>query len=109
MRIGIDQEQGALKVLEQRAVGQLGHVHQEAAIQLLRLVGVAFGMEQDEGLADFDVPFLVGIELADDHHAAKHQQEQEQKHEFVLPDETHARGFMEELRRRRNRIENEIT
>jgi hypothetical protein len=47
-------------------------------------------VKENEGLADFDVPRLVGVDLEDDHDAAKHEQEQEEKNEFVLPHETHA-------------------
>ena len=89
--IGIDQEEGALKVVEQGAIAQLRHVEEQTAIQLLRLVGVTPGVEQDERFADFDVASLVDIALLDHHDAAKDQQEQEQKHELVLPQKTHAR------------------
>jgi hypothetical protein len=90
MGIRIDEEKGALKVFEEAAVGQLVEIEQQAMIQLLRLIGVASGVKENEGFADFDVPFLVRVDLEDHHDAAKHEQEQEQKDEFVLPHETHA-------------------
>ena len=90
MGIRIDEEQGALKILQKSAVGQLVEIEQQAMIQLLRLVGVASGVKENEGFADFDVPFLVLVDLEDHHDAAKYEQKQEQKDEFVLPHETHA-------------------
>lgn len=58
----IHQQQGALEILHQRPIAQLGHVAQQMAVQTLRLVGVAAGVEQDEGLAQLHVPRAVGID-----------------------------------------------
>ena len=90
MGIRVNEKQSALKILQEDAVRQLVEIEQQAMIQLLRLVGVTSGVKEDEGLADFDMPFLVGVDLEDHHDAAKHEQEQEQKDEFVLPHKTHA-------------------
>jgi len=90
MGIRIDEEKGALKILQEGAVGQFVEIEQQAMIQLLRLVGIASGVKENERFADFDVPFLVRVDLEDHHDAAKHEQEQEQKDEFVLPHKTHA-------------------
>ena len=90
MGIRIDEEKSALKILEQGTVGQLVEIEQQTMIQLLRLVGVASGVKENEGLADFDMPFLVRVDLEDHHDAAKHQQQQEKKDELVLPHKTHA-------------------
>jgi len=89
MGIRIDEEEGALKVLQEAAVGQLVEIEQQAMIQLLRLVGVASGVKENEGFADLNVPVLVRGDLQDHHDAAEHEQEQEQKDEFVLPHKTH--------------------
>src|SRR5687768_4589845 len=90
MRIRVDEEQCALKILEEGAVRQLVEIEQQPMIQLLRLVGVTSGVEENESFTDFDVPFLVRVDLEDHHDAAKNEQEQEQKDEFVLPHKTHA-------------------
>ena len=79
-----------MEILQEGAIGQLVQIEQQAMIQLLRLVGVASGVKENEGFADFDVPFLVRVDLDDHHDAAKYEQEQEQKDEFVLPHKTHA-------------------
>jgi hypothetical protein len=90
MGVGIDEEEGALEIIEEGAVGQFVKIEEQAMIQLLGLVGVTPGMKEDESFADFDVAPLVGIDLENDHDAAKDEQEKEEKDEFVLPQKTHA-------------------
>jgi hypothetical protein len=98
IRIWVDEEKRALKIVQQGAIGELRHIEEQTAIQLLRLVGVTPGVEQNEGFADFDVAALVGVQLANDHDAAKDEQEQEQKDELVLAHKTHARFLLEHRR-----------
>jgi hypothetical protein len=93
---GIDQQERSVKIVQERFVGEVLKVQQEAMIQLLRLVGVTFGVKENERLAQLVVPSLFGIigaKLPNDHDAAKHEKTQKKQNEFVLPDKTHA-GFL---------------
>jgi len=90
MGIRIDEEKGALEIIQEGALRQLVEIQQQAMIQLLRLIGVASGVKENEGLADFHVPSLFLVNLENHHDAAKYKQQQEQKDEFVLPHKTHA-------------------
>jgi hypothetical protein len=47
-------------------------------------------VKEDKCLADFFVFGVIGAQLPDHHHAAKHQQGQEKQNELVLLHETHA-------------------
>src|SRR4051812_18571908 len=82
-RGGIDEHESALKVVEEDFVGKLLSVIEEALVQLLGLDPVALGVEEDERFTEFDVAGLVGLELADDHDAAKDKQPQKTKDETV--------------------------
>jgi hypothetical protein len=57
----------------------------------VRLVGVAFGVEQNKGFADVVVPSLIDAKLAVDNEAAKHKHSDESPEKAVMARNPHAR------------------
>jgi hypothetical protein len=78
-----------LKIVDQRFAGQFRQFPQECLVETVGVVGIPACVEQDESFADIHVLGLFGIELADDHDAAKDKQNQEKEDKAVLAKEIH--------------------
>ena len=81
---GIDQHHSALEIIDQGFVGLFGQFVDQTCEQSLGLIGPTFGLQQNEGLAQLDVPRAVDVELANHHDAAKDQQYQKERKKPVL-------------------------
>jgi len=83
----INQQQRPLKILDHLFIRQFRR--QQTGVNAFGLRFVAFDVEQDKGFPQLDMLVLVDAELADDHHAAKHQQHEEDQHKAVSSEKAH--------------------
>ena len=86
---GIDQHQGAVKIFDQLFVAQFRSLRQQSVIKPFGFLFVAFDVEQNESFADFDVLGFIRAELPNDHHAAKHEQQQKAESKSIAAKESH--------------------
>ena len=87
----IHQHHCALKIIDEYMVGRVINDGKQMLEQAVSLVGVAFGVEEDEGFAEVIVPGLIDTKLAVHHKAAKHQHCNEGPEKAVMARDPHKR------------------
>jgi hypothetical protein len=85
----ITKREGPLKIFKQDSIWQTFHFGQKSLIQPFRLRPIASAVEQDETLAQLQVLRLIMADLAQDHHAAKHQERKKDEMKPVLSAKRH--------------------
>ena len=85
----IHQGKSPLEIVDQGLAGQFRKLAQEGLIEAVGVIGITAGVEEDKRFSDVNVFGLLGVELPDDHNAAKYQQEQEQEDKAILAQKIH--------------------
>lgn len=87
----VHQHHRALKVVEQDMVRRVGDAGKQTLEKAVRLVGIAFGVEENEGFADVVVAGLIDAKLTVHHETAKDEYRDESPEKAVMARNPHER------------------
>lgn len=92
-RSRVDQNYGALEVVQKRFVGELFGVRDESFVDVSRLIRIAAALEKDHGLSHLDMLRLPRLQASNHHDRAKHKQQQKAQDVSIMAEEPHMRGL----------------
>src|SRR2546428_13465847 len=86
LHLGIDQQYGALIIIQKRFVREFRKLLHKQLVQMLRSFGFPFIMQQDEVFSQFNVSRLIDFQLAQNEKVAKDQNRQEPQNVAMPPE-----------------------